>query len=236
MLHYHLLPCGVRTVITNALRALIAYGGYDYLEIDLISSDARREPGDKLAEELLDWARRKGPGQFRLNQVEISELAYNHQAAPDLESLFDQAQHISNRLLEVMELGRSDLENPYILHVHNGNLGKNPYLTLALKILADQLSRENLPAWILYQMHDFAESNRPDCWKALRDCSGQTDPDLAVEMMYPGGDNGRVQWVCINSGDKQALLSMGIDSDFVSVLPNCIAVDTFTAEPLTAKS
>ena len=234
VLHYHFLRSGVRTVIANALRALIAHGGYETLEIDLISSDARHIAGDSLAEELLEYAKSDGPARLRLGRIEIAELAYNDQPASDRDALFDQAQRLSEQLLRLMELERSDFDNPYVLHVHNGNLGKNPYLTLALKLLIERLERDNLPAWVLYQVHDFAEDNRPLCWQVLRDCSGRSDPQLAVEMMYPTGR--RVQWVCINSADRKILVEMGIESDSVSILPNAVSVDVFTAKGLTAMS
>ena len=234
VLHYHFLHSGVRTVIANSIRALIAYGGYETLEIDLISGNARRPAGNSLAEELLEYAMHNGPSRLRLNQIEIAELAYNDQPASDRDALFDRANRLSEQLLRSMELERSDLDNPYILHVHNGNLGKNPYLTLALKLLIERLERDNLPAWVLYQVHDFAEDNRPLCWQALCDCSGRTDPRLAVEMMYPTGR--RVQWACINSADKKILVEMGIESDSVSILPNAVAVDVFTAGGLTDMS
>ncbi|MCK4628417.1 MAG: hypothetical protein KAT56_05400 [Sedimentisphaerales bacterium] len=234
VLHYHFLRSGVRTVIANALRALIAHGGYETLEIDLISSDARHTAGNSLAEELLEYARHNGSSRLRLSQIEIAELAYNDQPASDRDALFDRANRLSEQLLRSMELERSDLDNPYILHVHNGNLGKNPYLTLALKLLIERIERDNLPAWVLYQVHDFAEDNRPLCWQALCDCSGRSDPRLAVEMMYPTGR--RVQWACINSADKKILVEMGIDSDSVSILPNAVAVDVFTAGGLTDMS
>lgn len=234
ILHYHFLHSGVRTVIANTLRALIAYGGYETLEIDLISGNARQAAGNSLAEELLEYAGHNGPSRLRISRIEIAELAYNNQPASDRDALFDRANRLSEQLLRSMELERSDFDNPYILHVHNGNLGKNPYLTLALKLLIERLERDNLPAWVLYQVHDFAEDNRPLCWQSLCNCSGRSDPRLAVEMMYPTGR--RVRWACVNSADKKILMEMGIEPDSVSILPNAVAVDVFTAGGLTDMS
>lgn len=230
VLHYHFFTSGVQTVIANCLRGLIAQGHYDSLEIDLISSDARQSNGKKMASELLDWARQKGPSQFRLSQIEINELAYNHQPAQSKETLFQQSQHIAQRILQSMELSRNDKDNPYVLHVHNANLGKNPFLTLAMKLLVNQIERENLPVIVLFQVHDFAEENRPDDWKALLQCSGQDDAELAVEMMYP--TKKFVHWVCINSADRNILLAMGMHPDTVSILPNCVDSEIFSNPPI----
>jgi len=231
VLHYHFLRSGVRTVISNALRSLIAYADYDNLELDLISSDARQKAAGDLVEELLDFSRQHGPTRLQINQVEIPQLAYDQNPAPSRAALFDRANHLADHLLELMNLNRCTFDNPYILHPHNANLGKNPCLTLALKLLVDRLDRDNLPAWLLYQVHDFAEDNRPACWQALRDCTGSPDPDFAAQIIYP--PSRRIHWLCLNSADRQKLLSTNLPQGSVSVLPNSISVDTFTAPPLT---
>ena len=234
VLHYHLLRGGVRTVITNTLQALITHGGYDLLEIDLITSDAQQTTGNELSQELLGHAQHTGPCQLRINQFQLNDLAYNDNPAAERDSLFGQATEITERLLQIMNLDRCDSDHPYILHVHNANLGKNPFLTLAIKLLADRLDQNNLPGAIIYQMHDFAENNRPQLLQNLNNCSGRDDPQLASQMMYP--TSSRLHWICINSIDKQKLLSIGICPDCVTVLPNCLDVDFFSAPPLTQMS
>ncbi len=230
VLHYHFLRAGVRTVMVNSLKALIGYGPYQHLEIDLISSDAEKPPGREVANELQRYANETDGAEVLIRLIELSELAYNDRPADSREQLFTEAGPLTDKLLGMLELDRSSLENPYVLHVHNANLGKNPRLTLGLKLLIDRIERRNLPARILYQMHDFAEDHRPDCWAALRDCSGRSDRQLAVEMMYPMSSH--LQWICINSTDKEKLLTVGIDADMVDVLPNSVDVETLTAPAL----
>lgn len=234
VLHYHLRHGGVRTVLTNALKSLIRYGAYRQLEIDIITGDARQPSGDELVRDLIEWARFEGPIQARFSQIEIPGLGYNQKPAQDQATLEKNASYLCERLIVFMDLDRSSDANPYILHAHNANLGKNPTLTLALKLLVKKLREDDLPAVLLYQMHDFAEDHRPDCWRALRDCTGKSDADYAAAMMYPAGGGSRLHWAVINSGDKEALASLGINPTYLNVLPDCVAVDQFTAKPLMA--
>ncbi|MCF7957811.1 MAG: hypothetical protein K9M57_05110 [Phycisphaerae bacterium] len=226
ILHYHLHHGGVYTVMTNALFALIAHGGYDNLEIDLMTSDACQGNGKNLIEKLTEWARHHGPNQLQVNQVEIPELAYNANQAHNKQHLFDQAQSICRHILQAMDLQRNNFQFPYVLHTHNVNLGRNPYLTLAQKLLIETLDREKLPAHVLYQIHDFAEDNRKNCWKAMLECSGKQEMTLAVEMMYPKSE--RLTYVCINSYDQKTLLKMGFQADKVLVLPNTVNTSLFS--------
>ncbi|KPK78252.1 MAG: hypothetical protein AMJ79_00145 [Phycisphaerae bacterium SM23_30] len=213
---------------------MIGYGPYRRLEIDLISSDAKRSSGREAADELQYYAKEAEGTEVLIRPIELPELAYNDQPARDREQLFFEAGELAEKLLGMLELPRSSPENPYVLHVHNANLGKNPRLTLSLKLLSDRIDQENLPVLILYQMHDFAEDHRPSCWAALRDCSGRSDVQLAAEMMYPVGSH--IHWVCINSNDKEKLLSTGIEADMVDVLPNSVDEETLTSPPLTKMS
>jgi hypothetical protein len=220
VLHYHLRFGGVRTVISSALRSLIAFGGFSSLDIDLIASDTRQTSGDSLVNELRLWAQKYPAVELMLRPVQIPELAYNDTPAKDRDQFFREADGLCHRLLEVIAIQQFSAENPYILHVHNPTLGKNPRLTLALKLLAEHFDRDNYPAWLLYQIHDFAEDKRPDRWAVLCQCSGRNDPALAVEMMYPASR--KVRWVCLNSSDRRRLVQMGFLVDRVDVLPNPI--------------
>jgi len=230
VLHYHWLRCGVTTVVNSALRAVIGYAPCDELEIDVISSDAEQGHVAAMIADLERWAERTRGGRCSIRAVQIDGLAYDGTPAVSRGELFEQAGGLSELLFDRLELERSTVDSPYVLHVHNANLGKNPRLTLAVKLLADRLEEDELPGWILYQMHDFAEDNRPDCWAALGNCSGSRDWQLAVEMMYPASS--RVQWATINSADRERLVSIPVPGDRVTVLPNAVDVDTFEAPAL----
>lgn len=234
VLHYHWRRCGVTTVVNNALRAVIAHVPCDHLEIDLISSDAGQSHSRTMLDGLRRFAQQFRPESCIINAVELPTLAYNDTPAATRSALFDQASHLTDLLLGSLRLKCSTADNPYILHVHNANLGKNPRLTLALKLLADRIASDHLPVRILYQMHDFAEDKRPDCWAALKNCSGSSDPELAVEMMYPASRH--IHWVTINSADRQRLLSVPLAPKSITVLPNAVDVETFQAPPLSEMS
>jgi len=184
--------------------------------------------------ELQRWVQEKSTGKVQLNSIQIKDLAYNPAPANSKSELYKEAKKLSAEILQSLHLQHNSIKNPYVLHVHNGNLGKNPRLTWALKLLADRFEKENLPVWILYQMHDFAEDNRPGCWNALRNCSGKPDRRLAVEMMYPRSS--RIHWACINCGDREKLLSIGIAKEKVTVLPNSVDVEAFTGRALNEMS
>jgi hypothetical protein len=228
-LHYHFRRCGVRTVIENLLRGLIAYGPFEDIDFDLISSDAQQAPGLELVNALHAFAIQQHK-EVPIHPIELPELDYQMEPAANREQLFAEASELSQQILSSLQLEQQDKNNPYVLQVHNANLGKNPRLTLALKLLADRLEQEDLPAWILYQMHDFAEDHRPTNWAALCNCSGEYDRQLAVEMMYP--TSSRVLWACINSTDREKLISIGLNPEVVSLLPNSVDVATFSSPAL----
>lgn len=232
-LHYHFRRCGVRTVIENLLRGLIACSSFKQIEFDLISCDAQQPPGREVFHSLKVFAEQQDK-EVIINPIEMPELDYQMEPAAHRQQFFAEATELANKILESLQLERHTKENPYVLHVHNSNLGRNPRLTLALKLLADRLEAEDLPAWILYQMHDFAEDHRPANWAALCNCSGKYDRQLAIEMMYP--TSSRVRWVCINSTDREKLVSMGLNPDRVSVLPNAVDVETFSSPALMIMS
>ena len=81
VLHYHMLRSGVRTVIANSLRALIAYGQYDSLTVDLIAGDACQPSGQALAGELRQWAADSHYLNFELKSIELTGLRYQDKPA-----------------------------------------------------------------------------------------------------------------------------------------------------------
>jgi len=230
MLHYHWLRGGVYTVVNNNLKALIAYGSCRQLHIDLISRDATQATGQNLVAELNLWAKQHKNGNISIRQVELTALDYHNTPALDKRVFINKAQRLTDQILNSLNLTGSTAQSPYILNPHNANLGKHPGLALALKFLAERIEQNNLPIRILYQMHDFAEDHRPQCWSALRCCSGRDDQEFAVEIMYPTHPS--IDWVCINSTDKKKLESIGLNPKHISILSNAVEIDTFTQPSL----
>jgi len=234
VLHYHLRRSGVYTVIANTLRALIEYGPYKRLHIDLLASDTSGPTGMALVGQLERSANRQHEREVTIRPITLPDLGYNQQPATCRTDLFEQGRRLAQHLTQACQFEAGTSESPYVLHSHNANLGKNPCLTLALKLLADRWQQNDVRAWMLYQIHDFPHDNRPACWTALRDCSGQADLQLAAAMMYPTGP--RVQWACVNSPDREKLLAAGLKQDRVTLVPNPVDVAIFSTRPLTQMS
>lgn len=214
-------------MVNNNLKALIAHGSFPKLHIDLISRDAT---GQELVDELIHWAKKHHKENVSVRSIEIAELDYQTTPASSQQAFILYAEQLATQILNPLNLTGCSEASPYILNPHNGNLGKNPAVTLALKLLAKRIEQENHPIRILYQMHDFAEDHRPQCWSALRNCTGQDDKEFAVEMMYP--PHRCVNWVTINSADKTKLESIGLDARNISLLPNAVEIETFTQPTL----
>lgn len=234
LLHYHFKLSGVQTVMANSLRSLILHGPYERLNIDLIASGASGPAGRAFAERITGWADRRGnrPVKVEISHVDLPCSAYDERPAESLEDFVGQAESTADKLLQYIKIRAASIspgEPPYILHVHNGNLGKNPPLTMAIKLLAQRCQEEDLPVCVLYQMHDFAEDNRPGCWSALRSCTGRSDSNFAVKMMYPTSRS--VMWVVINSADRDRLIAAGMPQGRVTILPNAVDTESFTKPP-----
>lgn len=230
ILHYHWLRGGVYTVVNNNLKSLIAHSRFNPIHIDLISRDAGQTTGQNLTHDLQQWAKQQSKSSIAIRPVELPLLDYQTQSAENRILFTAQAQTLSEQIYDALNLADSNQQSPYILNPHNANLGKNPFLTKALALLAQRIEQQNLPIRILYQMHDFAEDHRPHCWQSLRGCTGGDDHTFAVSMMYPA--NPSIHWVTINSADKVKLESTGLQPQSISVLPNAVEIETFTQTSL----
>ena len=109
------------------------------------------------------------------------------------------------------------------LHTHNIGLGKNPRLTCAVKLLAEQ-GRVR----ILNQVHDFPEEKRPTQLHALRYCTGKRDDKFCRELCYYDFPN--VRWATLTTTDAEKLAARDIPREKISVLPNPVD-DKFFAQP-----
>ncbi|MBN1436905.1 MAG: hypothetical protein JW936_07510 [Sedimentisphaerales bacterium] len=230
LLHYHLAGGGVHTVMMNQARAMIA-GFETGVHIELISHDAEQPAGKRAQAELQQWAQEKYPEKdVRIGLVEVAGLGYDDSPASSRIEFMEQAGTLAEEILGRISLKECSREMPYILHCHNMNVGKNPRATAAVKLIAERMEAEDLPGWVLYQMHDFAEDNRARCWRALRRCTGVSDAEFAAEIMYPSSE--RIIWACINTADRELLQRVGIEGDRTVVLPNAVDIGAFTGAAL----
>jgi hypothetical protein len=162
IVHYHLQPGGVTQVIENTLQAW----SEEDSSIDSVVLSGRAYPGKRISNSLLV------PG---LDYATLS-------AGVDPQTLVE-------RLKLSAKAGLGGM--PDIWHVHNHSLGKNPALTEAIAILAEDGEK------LLLQPHDFAEDGRPGNFLSLKEIYPRT---------YPAGSN--IHYAALNKRDQKFLIKM----------------------------
>jgi glycosyltransferase involved in cell wall biosynthesis len=147
------------------------------------------------------------------HEVEIlAEFGYDDRPARSRSAFLAEARFLLEKLPQT---GR--------LHTHNISLGKNPRLTCAVKMLAEQ-GRVR----VLNQIHDFPEENRPAQLRALRYCTGRRDDQFYRQLCYYDLPN--VRWATLTSTDAEKLAARGIPHGKIRVLPNPVD-DEFFIQP-----
>jgi glycosyltransferase involved in cell wall biosynthesis len=224
MMHHHLRPGGVTSVMRDMAIALGRHSGYETLEIDVFAA-ARSE-----ARALKIFERARGDTPVRLRIVNIPSLAYRTQPYSSRSSFTEAADKLAMDILGQIDLGSSTRDCPYVLHSHNISLGKNPTATMAFGRIAEIAVERSLPLWLINHVHDFAENNRTEQMRAFNNCTGTRDEAFARSFMYPNTPN--VVYLTINSADIETLLKVGISADRVFLLPDPIDVSQYEQGPL----
>lgn len=225
MVHYHLKPGGVASVMRDIASALREYSRYESVEIDVLASFEK----EGNAREIFEFPRNSAvPTKLRI--CNIPSLAYRNKPHPDRASFFAAADDLASEILQQINLSTSEPDFPYILHSHNISLGKNPAATMAFKRLAEIAAAKALPLWLVNHVHDFAENNRPEQMSAFNTCTGRLDEAFARSFMYPSGRN--IIYLTINNADVENLLTLGIPRDRIFLLPDPIDVSQFEQKPL----
>jgi glycosyltransferase involved in cell wall biosynthesis len=103
-----------------------------------------------------------------------------------------------------------------ILHFHNPNLGKNPALTLAVF----RLVLQGYP--VVNHCHDFPE-DRPVNYALLSEMAKALNIDLQ-QILYPQRIN--CHFAVLNGCDHVRLLSLGLPTDRVHLLPNPVVLSS----------
>jgi glycosyltransferase involved in cell wall biosynthesis len=196
MVHYHLSHGGVTQVIANHLRGLAAAdaGGRD---LRVVILHGGRTAG---------WAD-PVPG--------VSSLDCSLQVVPGLDyedRLLDPGCLYSALQAVLRRVGGSP--DSSVLHVHNHSLGKNRMLPGAL----NRLARDGWP--LLLQIHDFAEDFRPEQYQRISARAGDGSATEEVASVYPTAAH--VHYAVLNQRDAQVLLTAGMDSARLHVLPNAV--------------
>ncbi len=142
VVHYHLKPGGVTTVIKRQMAALKARG----VECSLLLGET--PPGEA------------PPGDTH-NQFLEPALAYDMPDSPGARGIAEPER--VDAIVRAVETARASLGGgDTIIHVHNPTLRKNSALLPAL----DTLASRNLP--VLMHVHDLAEDWRPQVYSGAR--------------------------------------------------------------------
>jgi len=213
--HHHLRPGGVSSVIRDSLEALDAHGGYSKVRAGIFTDagGAGIPP--------VDWAQRlNGRDSLSLRVYCLPDLAYDDRPAADKHEFLARAEKQRDLLIGLLDLEGCDESNPYVLYVHNSALGKNPYASAGLRLLAEWAQRSERPLLILMQTHDFAECHRPDRVRAWRAAAAGIPEEELAGWEFPTGPN--IQHASLTSADRRRLISTGIPSGAVHVLANSV--------------
>ena len=141
VVHYHLQPGGVTRVIENTLESF---------------SKLENPP------QFVVLSGRRYPGKEIKNVRVVNGLDYSSSLDSIPPSL------LKDRLEEAAKEGLGGI--PDIWHIHNHSLGKNPSLTKAVDLMA----QESKP--MLLHPHDFAEDGRPANFDALKEIYSSAYP------------------------------------------------------------
>ena len=179
IVHYHLEPGGVTRVIENTLDSFALSSNPPHFVV----LSGREYLGDKI------------------NNVQIVEgLDYSsplNVISPRL---------LKERMEQAAQVGLGG--KPDLWHIHNHSLGKNPSLTQAVSLLAE----ESNP--LLLHPHDFAEDGRPSNFNALQEVYSSTYPTAS-----------RIHYATLNQRDYSFLKKVFTGkASQVHLLANAISI------------
>lgn len=233
ILHYHLRGGGVKTSIENACLALARYGRSRETIIDLFYSPKGSGPA---VEGLVDVVVQATPPRRRVSirPIPLAELEYSDRRYPTWDKYLDVARCIMRQLRESIVLDKCSHRNPYILHAHNLTLGKNPTLSLTVRLLAEEALLNDKPFVVVSHIHDYAEQNRPDRLDLWREVAGAHNADFSVPVAFPHLPN----WcyATLTTADLAPLRVLGLDGERCFVLPNSIDTERFAGPTLPGLS
>tara|TARA_Y100000310_G_scaffold345252_1_gene463134 strand:+ start:1478 stop:3295 length:1818 start_codon:yes stop_codon:yes gene_type:complete len=224
--HYHLRQAGVRVVMENTIDAMTQYLPVKEIDVFVFSdyenifsiSDLKIKP---------DGGGRK---KVRIHKIDIAELNYDEENTKNKMEFIRKASHLKEKIHDNIPWDKCSKKNPFILHCHGLPLGKNPFLSMAINMLAEEAFHQKKPLWVLNQVHDFAENSRPEMLYRVQHCTGKYNKRFAAEIMYPNSPN--IFYITINSRDAENLKMIGIAPQRIFFLPNSIDTEFFTDLPI----
>jgi FMN phosphatase YigB (HAD superfamily) len=204
IVHYHLLPGGVASVIRDSLVALARHGRWKRIDARILSGS-----GDSV-NSFLEGLRRRAGIALNASIEHWPQLGYRAEDWPSREAFLSEARQLANRLESVCREHRADL-----LWAHNPTVGKNPALTEGIRILAE---RSN-PFRVLYHLHDFAECSRFGNLRRLhRAWSGG-----GLDELYPQAPGAAL--VTLTEADRERLIAAGYPEESVFALSDPVEAE-----------
>jgi len=225
-MHYHLRPSGVRAVIENTVDTLTQKLNAKKISVFIFSDYENIFSIEDLKIKTKFWNNKK----VDIHKVDIPELNYDTKPSKNKTEFYKASYKLKQKIMKNIPLDECTQENPFIFHIHGLPLGKNPLLCAAISLLAEECYVQKYPIWILNQIHDFAENNRPEMIKRLQYCTGKKDKEFASELMYPCTPN--VFYATINSRDIENLRTIGINPQRIFFLPNSVDIKFLTEKSI----
>jgi hypothetical protein len=206
ILHYHLLPGGVTDVIVLSVRAILC----QMKEVENITiAYGRQDNADRVRKKIL--AGLDPSAEKKLSFCCLPTLDYGEK---------QEYLPTPSALLASLEEHFPGKDNLWM--VHNYQLGKNPVLTQALLMAAEN---ENRP--LLFQIHDFPECSRYANLAALKQGTDKNN--------YPQRKN--LAYCVINDRDRNYLIDAGLNKENIWLLNNPVPLGTTKkADPDTVKA
>jgi len=199
VVHYHLLPGGVTSVIRDGLAALALYGGWDRVVATIL---AGRSSG---VASFLEQTSSIWDGGLAINVQTWPVLDYRSDPWPSQLEFEAEAIRLAQQLTAACNAIDAD-----VLWVHNPTLGKNPLVTEAVS----QLPQRAPGLRILFHIHDFAECGRLDNLRTLRQCCGRG----GVRTPFPAAPGLSV--ITLTTADRNRLTRAGYPESNVFSVPD----------------
>jgi len=216
--HYHLYPSGVKTVMINNTLALASRKKFENIFISIFASieeNISRAGLFSIKDMLLNPV-----DNLHIRNIDVDGLRYSDKTFRSREEFINAARETKRAIVRNIDLSRATPDNPYVLHVHNFSLAKNPTTPMALALIARWALQHKKPLLILNQIHDFVENNRFELMKHVLNCTGKYDPEFAASFLY--ADLPNIFYAVLNSEDLDNLISIGIDPEHALLLPNSV--------------
>jgi len=199
IVHYHLHPGGVTSVIRDGLLALARYGGYKKIRAKIVVGSLAH------ADSFRDHLLRASSKNLSIDFEYLPSLGYHSRGWPSQREFESDSRTLIAQLERICQAHHANL-----LWAHNPTVGKNPLVTAALNDVALRLKGLR----VLFHIHDFAECGRFENLRALRNCH----PSGGLEEWYPVSSS--LTLITLTESDRRRLVAAGYPETNVRTLWN----------------